>query len=106
VSTRSARAGVKAHAIAQFRARTATTEEKRGACIALAWLLEDRRGLIKTEFLTKDEGALFTIMNRFAIRHGEASQQSEIDVAYLDWIFWWFLASVELCDVLAARPTQ
>jgi len=95
--------GPKAHAIALFRGRSATVEERRSACIALAGLLEQRRGLVKQEFLSKDEGALFEIMNKFAIRHRDANQQSDYDSMYLDWIFWWFLASVDLVDGLAEK---
>lgn len=94
----------KSHAVALFRGRGATTEEKRTACIVLAGLLEQRRDLVKAEFLSKDEGALFEIMNRFAIRHRDANQKSDYEEQYLDWIFWWFLASVELVDRLAKRP--
>ena len=46
--------------------------------------------------LRGDEGALFQIANRFAIRHQNADQQSNYADAYLDWIFWWYLATVDL----------
>jgi hypothetical protein len=95
-----------AHAIARFRSRSATREDKRSACIALAGLLEQRRDLVKTELLSKDEGALFQIANQFMIRHRNADQRGDYDEAYLDWLFWIYLATVELTDRLAARETS
>jgi hypothetical protein len=91
------------HAIALFRSRTAGLEERRSAVIALAGILEERRGLLKTEFLTKDEGALFAIANGFAIRHQRADQRGDYDSAFLDWLFWWYLDTVQLTDQLLAR---
>lgn len=91
------------HAIKLFRSRDTSVEDKRSACIALAGVLEARRDLLKTELLTKDEGALFNIANNFAVRHQDASQQRDYDEAYLDWIFWWYLATVELTNRLIAR---
>jgi hypothetical protein len=91
------------HAIALFRSRNATVEERRSAVIALAGLLEERRDLLKVELLTKDETALFQIANQFAVRHQRADQRSDYDSAYLDWLFWWYLGTVQLTDQLLAR---
>ena len=92
-----------AHAIALFRSRDASRDEKRSACTVLASLLEERRTLLKSELFKKDEGALFQIANEFAIRHRDAKQHPEYDDAYLDWVFWWYLATVELTDKLVHR---
>ena len=92
-----------AHAIALFRHRGATFEDKRSAAIALAGILEDRRSLLKAELITKDENALFQIANSFAIRHQNPAQQSDYGEAFIDWIFWLYAATVELCDRLLAR---
>lgn len=92
-----------AHATALFRSRTATREDKRSACIALAGVLESRRSLLKTNLLSGDEGALFQIANQFDIRHRKADQHPDYDDAYLDWLFWWYLATVDLTDRLIAR---
>jgi hypothetical protein len=43
--------------------------DRRSAAITLAGVLEERRALLKAELLRDDEGALFQIANRFAIRH-------------------------------------
>jgi hypothetical protein len=91
------------HAIALFRSRGASDEDKRSAIIALAGVLEERRSLLKDELLRKDEGALFQIANQFAIRHQNAMQRADYDPAFLDWIFWWYAATVELLDRLTRR---
>lgn len=93
------------HAVALFRDRAATVESKRSAVVALAGLLEERRPLLRTELMSKDEGALFQIANSFALRHRNASQQGDYDPVFIDWIFWWYLATVELTDRLIDRPS-
>ena len=64
------------HAIALFRGRNASEHEKRSAAVALAGVLEERRTLLKTELMSKDEGALFEIANRFAVRHRNNAQRA------------------------------
>ncbi|WP_380280484.1 hypothetical protein [Kitasatospora purpeofusca] len=91
------------HAIALYRGRGASIEEKRSAIIVLAGVLEERRDLIRAELGKPDDGALFQIANRFEIRHRDASQQEDYDPAFLDWIFWWYLATVELTTTIALR---
>ncbi|WP_216917698.1 hypothetical protein [Nocardia noduli] len=95
-----------AHAVALFRSRGATIDEKRSACVTLAGLLEERRGLLKKELFSTDEGDLFLVANKFGIRHRNASQKKDYDAAYLDWIFWWYLATNELTDRLLARQAN
>jgi hypothetical protein len=91
------------HAIALFRGRTATVQDKRSAVVTLAHVLERRRQLLKVELLRGDEGALFHIANEFAIRHESERQKAHYDPVFLDWVFWWYLATVELTDRLLAR---
>ena len=90
------------HAIALFRQRGGTRETKRSAVVALAGILEERRSLLSDELLSKDEGALFQIANKFHIRHQRADQRDDYDDEFLDWIFYWFLATVQLTDRLVA----
>jgi hypothetical protein len=92
-----------AHAVARFRDRAVTRDDKRAAVVALARVLENRRRLLEAELLSRDEGALFNIANSFDIRHRGANQQADYDEAFLDWVFWWYLATVELLDRLIAR---
>jgi hypothetical protein len=96
-------AGQVAHAVALFRNRAADAEYKRSAVLALAGVLEERRGLIKAELCSADEGALFQVANKFAIRHQNKDQHTDYDPAFLDWIFWWYLATVELTDRIINR---
>lgn len=73
----------------------------------LAGILEQRRALIKnTTLLTKkDENALFDIANNFALRHQDMNQQRDYDPAFLDWIFWWYLATIALTNSIIERHT-
>jgi hypothetical protein len=89
------------HAVALFRGRDTTVESKRSAIVTLAGILEERRALLKDK-LGKDEGALFEIANRYDLRHRKADQRGDYDEAFLDWIFWWYLGTVELSNRLIA----
>jgi len=91
------------HALALYRARGAGEHEKRSACIALAGVLEERRPLLRDRLFRQDEGALFQVANQFAIRHQNAQQQADYDPIFLDWVFWFYLATLELIDRLLAR---
>jgi len=94
----------RAHAVSLFRARTAGVPEKRSAIVTLAGLLEQRRkGVLEVELTKRDSGALFDIANRFDLRHRRADQRTDYDPAFLDWIFWWYLATIELTDQLLTR---
>ncbi|GED90722.1 hypothetical protein [Streptomyces sp. 6-11-2] len=88
------------HAIALFRGRDASAESKRSAIVTLAGILEERRSLINEQVGKPDEGALFEIANRYDLRHRRADQRGDYDEAFLDWIFWWYLATVELTNRL------
>ena len=94
------------HAVAMYRSRASGKEEKRSACVVLAGLLEERRDLLTQNLLSKDEGALFTIANKFSIRHRRADQMGDYDESYLDWIFWWYLATIDLTDKILVRQAE
>lgn len=94
------------HAVALFRARDAGTQGRRSAVLALAGVLEERRCLLKTELLSNDEKALFQIANSFGIRHQRMDQKTDYQPIFLDWLFWWYLATVELTDRLLARSVR
>lgn len=91
------------HAIALFRRRGATEHDKRSAIVALAHVLEDRRKLLKDTLFTDDEGALFMIANKFDLRHRNDKQHTNYDPAFRDWVFWWYLATIELTDRIRDR---
>jgi hypothetical protein len=69
-------------------------------------VLELRGPLVKRELFRADEGALFEIANGFGIRHLNEQQKGTYDPAFLDWVFWWYLATVELTDRLLARQAS
>lgn len=93
-----------AHAVALFRARGSSRQEQRSAIVALAAILEQRRDLLKTELLGKDEGSLFRIANEYDLRHRRADQYADYGTEFLEWIFYWYLATVRLTEQLLARP--
>lgn len=92
------------HAIALFRKRDATREDKRSACVALALVLEERRKMLKSNLLSKDEGMLFDIANNYDVRHRDGKQHSQFGDEFQDWIFWMYLGTVELTNRLIGRP--
>lgn len=91
------------HAVATFRQREGTVEQRRSAIVALAGILEERRELLRDKLIRKDEGALFQIANDFNIRHQSEQQKKDYDPAFLDWIFYWYLATIQLTDRLLAQ---
>ena len=92
-----------ARAVSKFRSRSANRLDKKEACRDLAHELEPIRSQIKVDLLSADEGMLFQIANQFAIRHNRADQHDEYVDHYLDWLFWTYLATIELMRRLAAR---
>lgn len=96
------------HAIALFRRRGASTDEKKSAVIVLAGLLEERRSRLKETLFSKDESALFEIANTFGLRHQNAMQKRDYSPAFVDWIFWWYLSTIELLQRLdgASNPAD
>jgi hypothetical protein len=91
------------YGMALFRARGATEHDKHSGVLVLAGVLEERRQFLKNYLVKKDESALFEIANNFAIRHRNENQRADYDPIFLDWIFWWYLATIELSDRLLAR---
>ena len=95
-----------AHAIALFRDRDGARQGRRSAIVALAGVLEERRKLLKDRLLTEDEKALFEIANRYDIRHRNAKQHRDYGLDFLEWIFYWYLATVQLTDRLLDDSTR
>ena len=90
-------------AVNQFGLRGASVHDKRSACISLATILEKRRPVLKEHLLRKDEGVVFRRANEFEARHNRAHEELDYDEAFLDWIFWWFLATVDLTEAIIER---
>ncbi|MFE2276745.1 hypothetical protein ACFXAE_05660 [Streptomyces sp. NPDC059454] len=95
------------HAVERFRARGATDLDRRHAVIALAGILERRRGLVSEKLLTKDAGMLFHIANNFGIRHQKADQRTAYDPGlYLEWVFYLFLSVINLTDRIVGEQER
>lgn len=87
------------HGVEQFRRRGATRNDKRAAARSLADVLESRRYNVLADALDKTHaGQLFLIANKFDIRHHTEDQNSDYPDYYLDWIFWLYLATIELTN--------
>jgi len=93
------------HAISLFRSRGATREDKRLACFELGRVLEARRRLLQANVFSGDEDDLFQIANRFDVRHASERQKADYNPLFLDWVFWWFLATIELTDRLLSEQS-
>jgi hypothetical protein len=93
------------HAIALFRRHNASREDRRMAVVGLARALEARRQQLKEHLLSKDESALFQIANQFDLRHRKADQMTDYGDEYLDWLFHWYLATIDLVDRVRATGT-
>ncbi|HWL41565.1 MAG TPA: hypothetical protein VNQ73_01380 [Ilumatobacter sp.] len=91
------------HAIALFRRHNASREDRRMAVVGLARALEARRQQLKEHLLSKDESALFQIANQFDLRHRKADQMADYGDEYLDWLFHWYLATIDLIDRIRAK---
>jgi len=90
------------HALSLFRQRGADRNQKRSAVAALALVLEERRHDVLIDALAKsDRGALFEIANNFHIRHQDSKQKRDYEDFYLDWVFWLYLASIELTNKIS-----
>jgi hypothetical protein len=76
------------NAVARFRARGTSMEERRVAVRDLADVLEALRSVAKGHMTRKDESELFNIANNFHIRHNNDAQLRDYDVIWLTWIFY------------------
>jgi len=92
-------------AVARFRTRGASIDDRRHAVRDLADVLEALRPDIKQSMMSADEGALFNIANNFAIRHNNRQQRGDYDrVTWLRWTFYVYLATIHA--VLRIRTVQ
>lgn len=92
-------------AMAAFRKRNGGRESKKSACVTLAGVLEERRGILKDNLDKSSEGDLFKIANRFALRHRRENQYDDYGSEFLDWIFWSYMAAVSLTEKLISRDS-
>ncbi len=83
------------NAISKYLKHDATIADKKDAIRTLADILE----FLKKEGIRlpdKDDSDLFNIINNFDIRHHNRFQKSEYNKEWYDWMFYTFLASVNV----------
>lgn len=88
-------AGRVAAAQVKFRRHRSTESEPHDAIRDLADVLEFLRPQLDGVLTKKDDAALFSIANNFAIRHHNAQQHGTYDKAiWYSWIFYFYLATI------------
>lgn len=83
-------------AIELFRRRGATREDRKAAAVELAGVFEEHRALLTERLSRADISPLFNIANNFALRHRTAEQFDAYPDEALDWICYWYLATIDL----------
>jgi hypothetical protein len=81
-------------AILRFRRHSSTLDDRRQAVRDLADVFEYLRPKVKALLTSKDEGDLFNIANNFGIRHHNELQKTSYDAVWLNWMFYFYLATV------------
>jgi hypothetical protein len=81
-------------AVLRFRRHSSTIDDRRQAVRDLADVFEYLRPKVKALLTSKDEGDLFNIANNFGIRHHNELQKSSYDAVWLNWMFYFYLATV------------
>ncbi len=93
-------------AVRDFRRHNAGPKDRLRAVRELADVLEKLRPSAKEHLASKDERELFQLVNGYAIRHFNASQRDDYDLAvWVDWEFYYLLATVRLLLALEDRAT-
>ena len=79
-------------------------QNRKNAVRELADVLEFLRAGAREVIKREDENNLFNIANNFGIRHHNAYQKTDYDEGvFLDWIFYYYLASIHACVHLLKR---
>lgn len=96
------------HAIAVYRKRGASLEDKKSAVLELSGVLEFLRPRVRDMIHSKDEDAMFTIANGFSIRHQKDNQISNYDPLWLNWDFYLFLSTIHVLVrlLIKAEPLE
>jgi hypothetical protein len=81
-------------AVLRFRRHSSTPDDRRQAVRDLADVFEYLRPNVKALLTSKDEGDLFNIANNFGIRHHNELQKTSYDAVWLNWMFYFYLATV------------
>jgi hypothetical protein len=94
-------------ALHKFRRHRATINDRRDAVRDLADVLEFLRPDLKRVLASQDERDLFAIANSFGIRHHKPDQRTDYDQhVWLDWIFYYYLATIHAAvRLMEKNPT-
>lgn len=91
----------------KFRRHRSTESERRDAVRDLADVLEFLRPQLDGVLTNKDDAALFSIANNFAIRHHNIKQQASYDKSiWYSWIFYFYLATIHAAVRLIQKKKQ
>jgi len=94
-------------AISIFRRYRSSLEDKRNAVKMLVDVLEFLKPKLKGVLNTTDESQLFQIANSFGIRHHTDKQKTDYDqVIWLDWMFYYYLATINATIRLITKKDQ
>ncbi len=94
-------------AIRKFRQQRSSVSDKRDAVHDLADAFESIKGDVAKVLNSKDEDAIFTIANKFAIRHYDQKQLREYDQdIWLNWMFYFYLATLHASIRLLNRKNS
>lgn len=94
-------------AVQKFRRRGATLEDRRDVVRDLADVLEFIRQDAKEVLDSEDEKDLFTLANKFGIRHHNQSQKTNYDKAiWYSWMYYYYLAAIHATSRLIERAQQ
>jgi hypothetical protein len=96
-----------AGAIDIFRRYRSSLEDKRNAVKMLTDTLEFLKPKLKAVLTRADERDLFQIANGFGIRHHNEKQSTDYDQAvWLDWMFYYYLATINATIRLIKRNIE
>ena len=91
------------HACRMFLKHNSTRKDKCMSVTALAGILERIRKDVKKYVQNKDAQDLYNIANNYSIRHSNDKQKTDYGDEYLHWIFYYFLATIDLVGKLKLR---
>lgn len=91
------------NAVAKFRRRSSSREDRRDAVRDLGDVLEWLRKDAVKHLSRKDESDLFNILNNFDIRHNNTSQKSDYDAIWLSGLFYYYLTIIHVLTHLIDR---
>ena len=94
------------NAVAKFRRRTSSRDDRRDAVRDLGDVLERLRKDATKHLSRKDESELFKILNNFDIRHNNELQKSDYDTIWLSGLFYHFLTMIHVLTHLIDRDER